>query len=171
MEKTVIVVMGVAGSGKTTIAALLAQQLGWNQTEADDLHSPGNVAKMASGTPLTDTDRLPWLQLICDRIDATEGNQVVTCSALRRTYRDLLRTSAARVRFLHLSGSRATISSRLTARTDHFMPATLLTSQVNTLEPLADDEDGVSVDIDGSPSEIVERAVTALDLVPSHRDA
>jgi gluconokinase len=119
---------------------------------------------MASGTPLTDADRLPWLQRICDRIDATEGNQVVTCSAFRRRYRDLLRTSAARVRFLHLSGTRAILSSRLIARTDHFMPVTLLTSQVNTLEPLAGDQDGVSVDIDGSPAEIVERASIALDL-------
>ena len=89
-DKTVIVVMGVAGSGKTTIAGLLAQDLGWKQTEADDLHGPENVAKMAAGIPLTDSDRAPWLQRISQRIDETEGSQVVTCSALRRRYRDIL---------------------------------------------------------------------------------
>jgi gluconokinase len=164
MRKTVIVVMGVTGTGKTTIANLLAGRLGWSQTEADDLHSPENVAKMASGIPLTDADRLPWLRLICDRINTTEGHQVVACSALRRLYRDILRTADARVRFLHLSGSRATIASRMGARTDHFMPTTLLDSQIATLEPLATEEDGVIVDIDGTPVEIVERALLDLDL-------
>ncbi len=167
MDKTVIVVMGVAGSGKSTIADALARRLGWSQTEADDLHSPANVAKMASGTPLTDADRWPWLQLICDRIDRTGGHQVVTCSALRRSYRDALRTAGARVRFLHLNGSRATISARLGLRTDHFMPPALLTSQLTTLEPLGPDEDAVSVDIDGTPDEIVQRAIEALGLAPA----
>ena len=165
-DKTVIVVMGVAGSGKTTIARLLAQDLGWKQTEADDLHGPENVAKMAAGIPLTDSDRAPWLRRICQRIDETEGNQVVTCSALRRSYRDILRTANARVRFLHLHGSPDTLASRIGARTDHFMPASMLTSQMETLEPLTADEDGVSVDIDGTPTEIVQRALLALDLTP-----
>jgi gluconokinase len=164
--KTIIVVMGVAGSGKTTIARLLAQDLGWKQTEADDLHSPENVAKMAAGIPLTDSDRAPWLRRICQRIDETEGNQVVTCSALRRSYRDILRTANARVRFLHLHGSPETLSSRIGARTDHFMPASMLASQMETLEPLTADEDGVSVDIDGTPTEIVQRAVLALGFTP-----
>jgi gluconokinase len=166
-DKTVIVVMGVAGSGKTTIAALLAQNLGWKQTEADDLHSPENVAKMAAGIPLTDSDRAPWLRRICQRIDKTEGNQVVTCSALRRSYRDILRNANARVRFLHLHGSPETLAARIGARTDHFMPASMLTSQMETLEPLAADENGVIIDIDGTPTEIVQRALLALDLRPS----
>jgi gluconokinase len=165
-DKTVIIVMGVAGSGKTTIAQRLAQDLGWKQTEADDLHSPENVAKMAAGIPLTDNDREPWLRLICQWIDETAGNQVVTCSALRRSYRDILRTADARVRFLHLHGSQDTLASRIGARTDHFMPAAMLTSQMETLEPLTSDEDGVSVDIDGTPIEIVQRALLALDLTP-----
>jgi gluconokinase len=165
-EKTVIVVMGVAGSGKTTIAALLAEDLGWKQTEADDLHSPENVAKMAAGIPLTDSDRAPWLGRICQRIDETEGNQVVTCSALRRSYRDILRTAHARVRFLHLHGSQEMLEARIGARTDHFMPASMLTSQMETLEPLTADEDGVSVDIDGTTTEIVTRALLALDITP-----
>src|SRR4051794_36935760 len=105
-EKTVIVVMGVAGSGKSTIAELIAHHLGWTITEADDLHSPENVAKMAAGIPLNDDDREPWLRLICRRVEQTDGNQVVACSALRRQYRDTLRTTDARVRFLHLEGSR-----------------------------------------------------------------
>ena len=153
-DKTVIVVMGVAGSGKTTIAQLLAQDLGWKQTEADDLHGPENVAKMAAGIPLTDSDRAPWLQRISQRIDETEENQVVTCSALRRSYRDILRTASARVRFLHLHGSPDNLASRIGARTDHFMPASMLTFQMETLEPLTSDEDGVSVDIDGTPSRL-----------------
>jgi gluconokinase len=165
-DKSVIVVMGVAGSGKTTIAQLLAEDLGWKQTEADDLHSPENVAKMAAGIPLTDSDRAPWLRRICQRIDETEGNQVVTCSALRRSYRDILRTANARVRFLHLHGSPGMLASRIGARTDHFMPASMLTSQMATLEPLTADEDGAIVDIGGTPTEIVQRALLALDLTP-----
>ena len=165
-DKTVIVVMGVAGSGKTTIARLLAQDLGWKQTEADDLHNPESVAKMAAGIPLTDSDRAPWLRRICQRIDETGGNQVVTCSALRRSYRDILRTADARVRFLHLHGSPETLAARIGARTDHFMPASMLTSQMETLEPLTADEDGVSIDIAGTPTEIAQRALLALDLTP-----
>ncbi len=168
LGKTVIVVMGVAGSGKSTVAQLLAQQLGWTRIEGDDLHPPENVAKMAAGTPLSDADREPWLRGISQRIDETEGHQVITCSALRRSYRDILRTANARVRFLQLSGSRALLSSRLGARTDHFMPSSLLASQLDALEPLTPDEDGVSVDIHGTPAAIVARALQALDLdIPS----
>ncbi len=121
---------------------------------------------MAAGIPLTDSDRAPWLQRISQRIDETEENQVVTCSALRRSYRDILRTASARVRFLHLHGSPDTLASRIGARTDHFMPASMLTFQMETLDPLTSDEDGVSVDIDGTPIEIVQRALLALDLTP-----
>jgi len=163
-EKTVVVVMGVAGSGKSTIAELIAQELGWTITEADDLHSPENVAKMAAGIPLTDTDREPWLRLICRRVEQTDGDQAVACSALRRRYRDILRTADARVRFLHLEGSRDLIGSRLDARTGHFMPSAMLQSQLATLEPLEDDEDGASISIDGTPHDILHRALTALSL-------
>jgi gluconokinase len=164
LGKTVIVVMGVAGSGKSTVAHLLAQQLGWTRIEGDDLHPPENVAKMTAGTPLSDSDREPWLRMIAQRIDQTEGDQVITCSALRRSYRDILRTAHARVRFLHLNGSQALLGSRLGARSDHFMPSSLLASQLDTLEPLTPDEDGVSVDIQGTPADIVARALQALDL-------
>jgi gluconokinase len=164
LGKTVIVVMGVAGSGKSTIAQLLAQQLGWMNIEGDDLHPPENVAKMAAGTPLSDADREPWLRRISQRIDHTEGHQVITCSALRRSYRDILRTADARVRFLHLTGSRDVLGSRLGARTEHFMPSSLLASQLETLEPLTPDEDGVSIDIHGTPTDIVARALQALQL-------
>jgi gluconokinase len=166
--KTVIVVMGVAGSGKSTIADLFAQQLGWTRIEGDDLHPAQNVAKMAAGMPLTDVDREPWLRLICERINQTDGNQVITCSALRRGYRDILRTAEARVRFLHLSGSTEVLAARIGARTDHFMPPSLLTSQLDALEPLTPDEDGVVVDVQGTPADIVTRALQALDLdIPS----
>ena len=162
--KTAVVVMGVAGSGKSTVADLFAQQLGWSRIEGDDLHPAENVARMAAGTPLTDADREPWLRLICQRIDRTEGNQVITCSALRRGYRDILRTAEARVRFLHLSGSTELLAARIGARTDHFMPPKLLTSQLDALEPLTPDEDGVVVDVEGTPADIVARALQALDL-------
>ena len=160
-----IVVMGVSGSGKSTIAGRLADRLGWTATEADDLHSPANIAKMAAGTPLTDADRAPWLRLVGRRIDATAGHQVLTCSALRRRYRDLLRTARSRVVFLHLDGSPATLGARLSQRRDHFMPPSLLRSQLAALEPLDVDEDGVRVDVSGTPSEIVERALVALGAV------
>ena len=163
-RKIAIVVMGVAGSGKSTVADLFARQLGWTRIEGDDLHPTQNVAKMAVGTPLTDADREPWLRMICQRINDTEGSQVITCSALRRAYRDILRTADARVRFLHLSGSTELLAARIGARTDHFMPPSLLTSQLDALEPLTPDEDGVVVDVDGTPADIVTRAMHALDL-------
>ena len=162
--KTAIVVMGVAGCGKSTVAEGLAAELGWPLVEGDDLHSPQNKAKMSAGTPLTDDDRLPWLAAIRDWIDRTPGHVLVTCSALRRSYRDLLRTANARVRFVHLTGSRATLGARIGARTGHFMPASMLISQLETLEPLADDEDGVVVDIDASREEIVGQALSRLGL-------
>jgi gluconokinase len=164
--KTAVVVMGVAGSGKSTIAELLARQLGWTTTEADDLHSPASVAKMAAGVPLDDDDREPWLHRICQRIEEVDGNQVLTCSALKRRYRDILRTTEARVRLLHLDGAQDLIGARIGARTGHFMPPDLLDSQFATLESLGADEDGVSIPIDGDPATIVERAITALRLRP-----
>nr|WP_043346415.1 gluconokinase [Beutenbergia cavernae] len=152
--------MGVAGSGKTTVAQGLAAGLGWTYAEADDFHPPANVAKMAAGTPLTDDDRAPWLQAIRDWM--TEQHEagrrtIVTCSALRRPYRDVLRQARGAVVFVHLRGSAATIAERMERRTDHFMPPSLLPSQFATLEPLADDEAGVVIDVDDTAAEIVAR--------------
>jgi len=161
---TALVVMGVAGSGKTTVAELLGERLGWPTAEADDFHSPENKAKMASGVPLTDADRGPWLASIRDWITASGTNVVVTCSALRRSYRDVLRAAEARVRFVHLDGSVQTIGTRIQARTGHYMPPTLLPSQLSTLEPLSVGEDGVVVGVEGTPEGIVDRAVRALGL-------
>jgi gluconokinase len=163
-EKTAIVVMGVSGSGKTTIARLLGKRLGWQVAEADEFHSQANVDKMSAGTPLSDADRKPWLESIRDWISAADGNVVLTCSALRRGYRDTLSDANARVRFLHLDGTRDLIGNRIQARTDHFMPPALLGSQLSTLEPLDPDEDGVVVTVDGTPAEIADRALAALDL-------
>lgn len=146
--------MGVAGSGKTTVAAIIGERLGLPVAEADDFHSAANVAKMSAGTPLTDEDRQPWLAAIRDWITAAEGDVVVTCSALRRVYRDVLRQADARVRFVHLDGSRQEIAARMSARTDHFMPLGLLDSQLETLEPLEADEDGVVVGVTGTPEQI-----------------
>lgn len=165
-DRTAVVVMGVAGCGKSTVAGLLASRLGWSLGEADDLHPPANVAAMSAGNPLTDTDRAPWLEIVRDWIDAQPGDSVLTCSALRRRYRDVLRSSSARVRFVHLDGSRERLAQRLTGRTNHFMPPALLVSQLATLEALEPDEDGVVVGIDAPPGEVAERALTRLGLVP-----
>jgi gluconokinase len=163
-RKTAVVVMGVAGCGKSTVGQMLAQRLGWSFAEADDFHSAANVAKMAAGTPLTDEDRRPWLESIRAWIDATAGNSVVTCSALRRSYRDILRGAQANVRFLHLSGTEASIGARMTARADHFMPTSLLASQLATLEPLEGDENGVVIQVTGTPEEIATNAIKTLGL-------
>lgn len=162
--KSAVVVMGVSGSGKTTVAELLARRLGWTEAEADDFHPPANVAKMHDGIPLTDADRLPWLESLRDWISAAPGSVIITCSALKRSYRDLLRTADADVRFLHLDGDPAVIRRRMTARRDHFMPPALLDSQLATLEPLQPEEPGVLVDIDQSTEQIADQAVRALGL-------
>ncbi|WKK71143.1 gluconokinase [Rathayibacter oskolensis] len=160
-----IVVMGVSGSGKSTVAALLAGQLGWSFLEGDDLHPQANVAKMAAGTPLTDDDRAPWLAEIArtvdERIDAG-GSVVITCSALRRRYRDVLRRPD--LVFVHLAGSREVVASRLASRLDHFMPTTLLDSQFGTLEPLGADERHLTVDVGRAPEEEVAEIVETLGL-------
>lgn len=162
--RTALVVMGVAGSGKTTVAELLADHLGWTLAEADEFHSRANVAKMSAGTPLTDADRAPWLASLRDWITAEDADVVLTCSALRRHYRDVLRQAGARVRFVHLEGTPATLAGRMAVRSGHFMPTTLLASQLETLEPLDPDEDGVVVDISGSPEQVASRAAAALGL-------
>jgi gluconokinase len=165
--RTVVVVMGVAGSGKTTVARLLAQRLGWIFAEADDFHSAANVAKMSAGTPLTDEDRGPWLEAVRAWLDGCPGDAVITCSALRRRYRDVLRGAHSRVRFLHLAGSPETLRGRLAARAGHFMPVSLLESQLATLEPLEPDEDGVVVDVVADPPALVQQAIAALELTPA----
>jgi carbohydrate kinase (thermoresistant glucokinase family) len=166
---TVLVIMGVSGCGKSTIAALLAGRLSWPFAEGDDMHPPENVAKMHAGHPLTDTDRRPWLERIAAWIDeqiAAGRSALVTCSALKRSYRDLLRRE--QVMFVYLHGDFEVISRRLAARQGHFMPAALLESQFADLEPPTADEQAIRVDIGGSPVELADEITTTLGLVPDH---
>ncbi|WP_329188974.1 gluconokinase [Streptomyces sp. NBC_01428] len=159
----VLVVMGVAGTGKTTIGPLLAARLGVPYAEGDDFHPQANIAKMSAGTPLTDDDRAPWLDAIGRWAHDRAGlGGVVSCSALKRGYRDRLRAAAPGVAFVHLTGDRQLIEDRMSHRKGHFMPTALLDSQFATLQPLAADEAGVEVDVSGDPAEITERAVAAL---------
>jgi carbohydrate kinase (thermoresistant glucokinase family) len=155
---TVIVVMGVSGSGKTTIAERLAADEGWTVLEGDSFHPPANVAKMAAGTPLTDEDRWPWLRAIAAAIDACLArgeNAVVACSALRKAYRDILIGERKDVRLVYLKGSRELIGERMRARKGHFMPPALLDSQFATLEEPGPEEHPITVPIDGTPDDIV----------------
>ncbi|WP_405857750.1 gluconokinase [Streptomyces sp. NBC_01515] len=163
----VVVVMGVAGTGKTTIGPLLAARLGVPYAEGDDFHPQANIAKMSAGVPLTDEDRWPWLDAIGDWAHGRAGlGGVVSSSALKRSYRDRLRAAAPGVVFVHLTGDRALIEDRMAHRHGHFMPTALLDSQFATLQPLEADEAGVAVDVTGSPEQIAERATTALAQVP-----
>ncbi len=151
---THVVVMGVSGCGKTVLASLLAGRLGFRFCEADDVHPEANVAKMSRGVPLTDDDRWPWLRALGGWIAeqaATGHSTVMACSALRRSYRDVLRAESGQALvFVHLDGEAGTITDRMNAR-EHFMPSSLLQSQLETLEPLGDDEDGISVDLAQTP--------------------
>lgn len=142
-----IVVIGVSGSGKSTIGAALARRLNVPFQDADHLHPPANIAKMAAGEPLTDDDRYPWLDKVGEWL-AAHPSGVMSCSALKRAYRDRLRRHSPSAYFLHLRGRPDVIAARLAARSGHFMPATLLQSQFDTLEPLGADEPGTAVDID-----------------------
>lgn len=158
----VIVVMGVAGTGKTTVGALLAGRLGWRYAEADEFHPAANVAKMAAGEPLTDEDRVPWLAAIGRWIDerAAAGTPgVVSCSGLRRAYRDQLREGRPQVQLVFLEGSRELITRRLAARHGHFMRVEMLDSQFAALEPPQPDEHVTQVSIDATPEQIVEEIV------------
>jgi gluconokinase len=165
-EKPLIVVMGVAGSGKTTLASNLAERLGVPFVEGDSLHPPVNVRKMASGVPLTDQDRWPWLEAIGERMEAersTGHGVVVACSALKRAYRDCLRGKVhGKIHFVLLDGSRQLISDRMRQRKGHFMPAKLLDSQFATLERPTPDEHAVILDISHKPSDLVEQAVKSI---------
>lgn len=165
---TVLVVMGVSGCGKSTVASGLADRLGWQFAEGDDFHPQSNVDKMHDGHPLTDEDRWPWLEKIADWIAGTENDRqpgIVTCSALKRSYRDVLRGPG--VIFVHLTASKELLEKRISSRKGHFMPSELLQSQLDTLEPLQDDEEGIVVDVAAEPHEIVDGILTELKLVYS----
>jgi gluconokinase len=151
---TVVVVMGVSGSGKTTVAALLAAMLGWDFQEGDDLHPPANVAKMHGGTPLTDADRMPWLHSIAAVIDGwleRGACGVLTCSALKRSYRDIIVGGRSRVRLVYMEGERGALARRMAARHEHYMPVALLDSQLATLEPPAAEERPITVPVGRDP--------------------
>jgi gluconokinase len=157
--------MGVSGSGKSTIAALLADRLALEYVDADWLHPKANVEKMQRGIPLDDEDRWPWLRAIAARMAELRANGrgcVVACSALKRAYRDVLRDGCEDVRFVHLHGPAEAIAPRLSGRDGHFMPASLLASQLATLEPPRADERALVVDLALAPAEIVEAIVTSL---------
>ncbi|MBF6475128.1 MULTISPECIES: gluconokinase [Nocardia] len=156
--------MGVSGSGKTTVGTRLADALGVDYAEGDEFHPPANVAKMAAGTPLDDADREPWLDALAGWLAERSGQgAVVTCSALRRVYRDRLRASAPDAFFLHLDLPRGELERRVAERRGHFMPPSLLDSQLATLEPLEPDEIGSTVDGTRSPEDLVREVVAALE--------
>lgn len=153
-----IVVMGVSGCGKSTVATLLAARLGVPYVDADDLHPAANVARMSAGIPLTDDDRAPWLDVVAATLAAAPDGLVVACSALRRTYRDRLRAGAPGTTHVHLDGAPELLAARIGARTDHFMPSSLLGTQLATLEPLGDDEAGIRLDVAATPDELADAA-------------
>ena len=163
----VLVLMGVSGCGKTTVAQLLAERLHWAYEEGDVLHPPANVAKMAAGHPLDDADRAPWLAKVADWVDAqldAGRSGVITCSALKRSYRALIDRRGAGIEFVYLHGSRELIASRLATRHGHFMPSVLLDSQFATLEEPGADEPAIRVEIGAPPEEIATDIVEALGL-------
>lgn len=166
-QPVVLVLMGVSGCGKSTVAGLLAGRLGWAFEEGDDLHPQANQDKMAAGHPLTDADRWPWLDEIADwadaRLDAQESG-LITCSALKRAYRDVLDRRGSGVVFVYLAGSRETIATRLRARQGHFMPSSLLDSQFADLEEPAPDEPVVRVDVGPPAVVIAQDIINALGL-------
>jgi len=165
-EPVIAVVMGISGSGKTTVAVLLAAALGSQFQEGDDLHPAANVEKMHMGTPLTDADRWPWLQKIAEEIDRwrTRGESgVMTCSALKRSYRDVVIGDRPDVTLVYLKGSHDLIRRRMAARHEHFMPVALLDSQFATLQEPTPDEHPITVDVGGRPAEIAEEIVHQLE--------
>jgi gluconokinase len=165
LPPTILVVMGVSGSGKTTVGAMLAGRLHWHFADADDFHSPQNIAKMHSGIPLDDRDRIPWLEAIAKRIDewrADKQHGVVTCSALKRAYRDIIIGNRSEVRLVYLKGDRPLIARRLVARHAHFMPASLLDSQFAALEEPTPEERPITIWVGEPPLLLVDKIVAAL---------
>jgi carbohydrate kinase (thermoresistant glucokinase family) len=172
----IVVVMGVSGCGKSTIARAIAEHFGWPFQEGDDLHPPANIAKMHAGQPLTDADRAPWLRAVAGWIDARladrpEGDGaggdgaggVITCSLLKRAYRDQVIGGKAGVRLLYPYGSQALIAGRMQARHGHFMPASLLDSQFATLEPPSEEERPLRLDISGSKAATLAEAIALVE--------
>lgn len=153
-----VVVMGVSGSEKTTVGTMLGEKLGLPYRDGDDLHPQTNIDKMARGEALDDDDRWPWLKLVGQWLHQQESGGIIGCSALKRSYRDLIRSAAPGVKFVHVHGTEELLSERMNARTGHFMPPSLLKSQLETLEPLGADEDGLVVDIADSPKVIAQKA-------------
>lgn len=166
-----VVVMGVSGSGKSTVGAALAQRLRVPFADADDFHPAENIAKMSAGQPLDDNDRGPWLESIGAWLADHGTGGVMSCSALKRDYRDRLREHAPTTLFAHLAGSVDVISRRQASRPGHFMPPALLASQFETLEPLNADENGLTVDVDQSVDAIVDELVASLPDEPSPHDS
>ncbi|HZP54275.1 gluconokinase [Actinocrinis sp.] len=161
----VLLITGVSGSGKTTIGSLLAGRLGWTYAEADAFHPEHNIAKMAAGHPLDDADREPWLEAIGAWIDETTRAgrpAVVTCSALKRAYRDKLRKGRPNVRLIYLDADRRIVGGRLATRSGHFFPAQLLASQFRDLQRPDPEEHAVLVDVTATPEDIVERLIEGL---------
>ncbi|MEA2739399.1 MAG: gluconokinase [Acetobacteraceae bacterium] len=162
---TIAIVMGVSGSGKTTVAAALAREEGWILLEGDSFHPPANIAKMKAGTPLTDEDRWPWLRAIAakeDELLAAGQSAVVACSALKRAYRDILIGGRPDTLLIYLRGSKELIANRMKARKGHFMPPALLDSQFATLEEPGPDEHPIIVDIGGKPDAVIADAIRQL---------
>ncbi len=169
MEPDIFVVMGVSGSGKSTVAFQLAAALGLEFIEGDELHSAGNVARMAAGVPLTDADREGWLEVLADRIREARlagRGLVLSCSALRRSYRDVLRQGSPKVRFVQLQGERALLAARMARRTGHYMPASLLDSQLATLEAPDASENALTFNVTTPPDAIVAAVVATVS--PPH---
>lgn len=162
-----LVVMGVSGSGKSTIAQALHARLGWDLAEGDDYHPQSNIDKMAAGRPLVDEDRWPWLQTLAGwtaERDARGEPTILACSALKRAYRNLLRQGGEGTYFVHVHGDKSLLLERMQTRERHFMPATLLESQLDTLEPLQDDERGIVVDIANPVGRSARMVLAQLDL-------